>query len=178
MSVVDYPVPQAGTNNGTAAGLSAAPRPLHRLAEVRRQQGVTRRTVARRLDTDVHHVKREERETSDLSLSQLYRWQQVLDVPVSELLVESDDPLSTPVMKRAQLVRLMKTAAAILERSQQAGIQRMAQVLVDQLIDIMPELAEVRPWHAVGKRRSQDELGQAAERGRWTDFLHELPDSA
>lgn len=176
MSVVDFPVPHAGTKNGTAAGLPAAQRALHRLAEVRRLQGVTRRTMARRLDTDVHQVKRQEHETTDLPLSELYRWQEVLDVPVSELLVESDDPLSTPVMKRAQLVRLMKTATAILHRSQQAGIQRMAQVLVDQLIEIMPELADVHPWHAVGKRRSQEELGQAAERGLWTDFLHEPSD--
>jgi len=52
----------------------------------------------------------------------------------------------------------------------------MAEVLVEQLTEIMPELAGVHPWHAVGKRRSQDELGVAAERGLWSDFLHELPD--
>jgi len=40
----------------------------------------------------------------------------------------------------------------------------MAQVLVDQLIELMPELKDVNPWHAVGKRRTQNEVGQAAER--------------
>lgn len=176
MSVVEYPIPHVGSVHGPPAGIAADARPLHRLAEVRRLQGVSRRTVARRLNTDIHQVKLQEQQHVDLSLSDLYRWQEALDVPVSELLVDSNDPLSTPVLQRAQLVRLMKTAAAILERSQQIGIRRMAQVLVDQLIEIMPELAEVHPWHAVGKRRSQDELGKAAERGLWTDFLHELPD--
>jgi transcriptional regulator with XRE-family HTH domain len=161
---------------GAPAESSAGARRLHRLAEVRRQQGVSRRTVARRLNKDVRQVKLQERQDVDLPLSELYRWQQVLDVPVSELLVDSNDPLSPPVMQRAQLVRLMKTAAAILERSQQLGIRRMAENLVAQLVEIMPELAEVHSWHAVGKRRSQDELGRAAERGLWTDFLHELPD--
>jgi transcriptional regulator with XRE-family HTH domain len=176
MSIVEYPVPQVEPTSGMPASVSADARRLHRLAEVRRAQGVSRRTLARRLNIDVHQVTRQEKEDADLSLSELYRWQEVLDVPVSELLVESNDPLSLPVMKRAQLVRLMKTAAAIMERSQQVGIRRMAQVLVEQLTEIMPELAGVHPWHAVGKRRSQDELGIAAERGLWTDFLHELPD--
>jgi len=176
MSIADYPVPQVGTVGGTPAEIAAGVRRLHRLAEVRRQQGVSRRTVARRLNKDVRQVKFQERQDTDLPLSELYRWQEVLDVPISELLVESNDPLSPPVMQRAQLVRLMKTAAAILERSQQPGIRRMAENLVAQLVEIMPELVEVHPWHAVGKRRSQDELGKAAERGLWTDFLHELSD--
>jgi len=52
----------------------------------------------------------------------------------------------------------------MLARSQQVSIRRMAEVLVGQLIEIMPELAGVAPWQAVGKRRTQDEQGQAAER--------------
>jgi Tat protein secretion system quality control protein TatD with DNase activity len=109
-----------------------------------------------------------------LSLSTLYEWQQVLDVPVNELLVEAEEPLSTPVMKRAQLLKLMKTAMAIKQRSGQGAIQRMAEVLVNQLVEIMPELAEVTPWHAVGKRRSQSELGQAAMRTISADVLHDM----
>lgn len=139
-------------------------RPLHRLAHVRRLQGVSRRTLARRMNTDVREIKMQEREDSDLLLSQLYQWQQALEVPVGELLVESDDPLSAPVLRRAQMVRLMKTATAILERSQQVSIRRMAQVLVDQLVELMPELDGVTPWHVIGKRRTQDETGQAAQR--------------
>ena len=67
--------------------------------------------------------------------------------------METEEPLSAPVMKRAQMVRLMKTAQAILERSSQPSIRRMAQTMTEQLIEIMPELADVGPWHAVGKRR-------------------------
>ena len=42
-------------------------------------------------------------------------------------------------------------------------------MLVGQLIDLMPELAEVSAWHSVGQRRTQDELGRIAEQS--------LPDS-
>lgn len=176
MSIIDYSVPATRTRYAAAVKMPTAARPLHRLAEVRRLQGVSRRTLARRLNTEVSQVKWQEQETSDLLLSRLYQWQEVLDVPVAELLVETGDPLSAPVMRRAQMVRLMKTATAILQRSQQASIRRMAQVLVGQLTEMMPELASVNPWHAVGKRRTQDELGQAAQRGLWADFLHELLD--
>ncbi len=163
MSIVDYTV--LGTGIAPDSPLrSEAPHPrLHRLAEVRQQQGISRRTLARRMNIDLAQVKHQE-ETADLPLSALYAWQQALDLPIAELLVEADESLSTPVMKRAKMVRIMKTAAAILERAQQQGIRRMAQMLVEQLVDLMPELAEVTPWHAVGKRRTKDDLGQAAQR--------------
>ena len=106
-----------------------------------------------------------------MMLSALYAWQEVLDAPIAELLVESEEPLSAPVLRRAQMVRLMKTAGAILERAQQPSIRRMAQMLVDQLCEVMPELKGVSPWHAVGRRRTQDELGQAAYRRIPTDVF-------
>ncbi|HUT95699.1 MAG TPA: hypothetical protein VMY37_39960 [Thermoguttaceae bacterium] len=151
-----------------------ADRPLHRLALVRRREGVSPRTVARRLRIDVARVKAQEDENADMLLSTLYQWQEALDVPIGELLVESNDPLSAPVLKRAQLVRLMKTATTIFERSHQISIRRMAQTLIEQLLELMPELKSVTPWHAVGQRRTRDELGQAARRGLSLDWF---PDS-
>jgi transcriptional regulator with XRE-family HTH domain len=151
-------------------------RPLHRLGTVRRLQGISRRTVARHLNTEVATVKLEERETTDMLLSKLYEWQKALDVPVAELLVEAGDPLSAPVLRRAQLVRVMKTAQAILGETKQTRIRRMAQTMVDQLIEIMPELREVGPWHTVGRRRRRDEHGVAAERRLSEDVFLDLMD--
>ena len=176
MSIVDCGVPASGTMHGAAIRMPCADRPLHRLAAVRQQQGVTRRTLARRLGMDISTVKWQELSTSDLSLSKLYKWQEVLEVPVAELLVESEETLSAPVLRRAQLVRLMKTAAAILERSQQVAIRRMAQMLVEQLIEIMPELASVGPWHTVGRRRTRNEMGQAAQRRLSVDLFRRSDD--
>ena len=139
-------------------------RPMQRLASVRRQQGVSRRTVARRLNVDLEDVRQQECETADLPLSVVYAWQKVLDVPVTELLVEAGDGLTTPVLERSQLVRLMKTVLAISEQARQESIRRMAQTMANQLTEIMPELAEVGPWHTVGKRRHLNELGIAAQR--------------
>jgi transcriptional regulator with XRE-family HTH domain len=139
-------------------------RPMQRLAVVRRQQGVSRRTVARRLNIDVEQVHQQESATADLPLSVLYAWQKVLDVPVSELLVEAGDGLTTPILERSQLVRLMKTVLAIIEQARQESIKRMAQTMAAQLTEIMPELAQVGPWHTVGKRRRLNELGIAAQR--------------
>lgn len=163
-------VPEAVHVHGTT------PRPLHRVGTVRRLQGISRRTVARHLKMDVNQVKQQERETSDMPLSRLYDWQQLLDVPIAELLVEAGDPLSAPVLKRAQLVRVMKTALAIHETTEEISVRRMAQTLVDQLTEIMPELKGVGPWHAVGERRRRDEYGVAAERRLSDDVFFELKD--
>ena len=86
MSVMNCSVPGVGNPDGLK--VPTAKRPLHRVGAVRRLQGVTRRTVARRLNVDVTQVKLQEQETTDLPLSTLYEWQEVLDVPVAELLVE------------------------------------------------------------------------------------------
>jgi transcriptional regulator with XRE-family HTH domain len=176
MSIMDYSGPASGVRCGAAVEMPIADRPLHRLAAVRRQQGISHRTLARRLNIEVSRVKSQERENADMWLSTLYEWQRSLEVPVGELLIDSNDPLSAPVMKRAQMVRLMKTATAILERTQQLAIRRMAQMLVEQLLEIMPELQGVTPWHAVGKRRTQDEIGLAALRGLSVDWLRTLCD--
>lgn len=138
-------------------------RVFHRIREVRVQQGVSLRTAARHMNSDVRSARQEEEETADLTLSQLYAWQQVLDVPVTELLAESEDSLSRPVLERARMVRVMKTAQAILEKAPTPAIKRMAQMLVEQLTEVMPELAAVSPWHSVGQRRSLDDLGRIAE---------------
>ena len=144
---------------------------FHRISEVRQQQGVSLRSAARRMGADVSQLKAEEKPGADLRLSDLYRWQQALDVPVTDLLVEQTDPLSRPIMQRAQMVRVMKTAAAILEQTSSASVKTMAQTLVEQLVDIMPELAEVSPWHTVGQRRSLDEYGRAFDRRLSDDLL-------
>lgn len=147
---------------------------LHRLAQVRRLQGVSRRTLARRMSVEVSEIRRQEEEACDLPLSELYRWQQALGVPISELLVESQDTLSQPLLQRAQLVRLMKTTLALLEQADQEAIRLMAQTLVEQLVEIMPELRGVTAWHAVGQRRRLDELGIAATRTLSADVFVDL----
>ena len=137
---------------------------LHRLAAVRRLQGISRPALAQRMNVDVASICRHEEETRDLPLIVLYQWQKALDVPIAELLVEPGDALSEPLMQRAQLVRLMKTALALVEQADSEEVRTMAQILVDQLVQIMPDLQGLGAWCVVGKRRSLDELGAAATR--------------
>jgi len=117
-------------------------------------------------------VRRQLDETTDLKLSELYNWQRVLDVPVGDLLVDPDEPLSRPILERAQMIRLMKTASSILEHAESIPVQRMARTMVDQLIAMMPELEEVGPWHSVGQRRSMEEYGRTAENSVPDNFFN------
>lgn len=137
---------------------------LHRLAEVRRQQGVTLRNVARRLGLEMQVVRRQEQPESDLRVSELLMWQQVLEVPLAELLVEGEGQLSGPILERSRMVKLMKTAAAIRERTRDTPLERMVEMLVAQILEIMPELRDVTPWHTVGARRTLGDLGRTASR--------------
>lgn len=133
---------------------------LHRIAEVRQRQGVTLRNVARRLGMSLPLVRRQEQPDCDLRISDLHRWQEVLEVPVAELLVEADGQLSGPVLERSRMVKLMKTAAAIRERTEGQPVGRMVTMLIEQILEIMPELSDVTPWHTVGQRRTLDDIGR------------------
>jgi transcriptional regulator with XRE-family HTH domain len=139
--------------------------PLHRLAAVRRQQGLSRHAVASRLNISVEQVRQQENESCDLPLSTLYAWQRALDVPATELLVGPDDRQPCSVAMRSLLLRLMKTVQTISERTKQDSIRWMAETMAGQLIEAMPELADVGGWCVGGKPRGLKDLGAAARRG-------------
>ncbi|MCA9185840.1 MAG: hypothetical protein R3E01_30750 [Pirellulaceae bacterium] len=158
---------QPSNHNGNSKPLtksSDARKQYHRIATVRQQQGMSLRSVSRQTGVEVRQLRLQEQETEDLKLSDLFLWQAVLDVPLIDLLADPGTGLSQPVLERARLVRIMKTVKAIVERAHDPAISRLAETLESQLIEIMPELAEVGPWHSVGQRRSLDEFGRAAER--------------
>ena len=145
--------------------------PLHRLGMVREREGISQRSVARCLGISVSDVAEQERESADIRLGDLYKWRDVLNVPLVELLVDPGNSLSPPVMIRAQLVRVMKTALSIRERARRVPIQRMAQNLLEQLIGIMPELRDVQAWPTVGSRRTHGKYGRIVERIMPDSFL-------
>lgn len=155
----DHPV-VASIGPARVVPVKSPGQPLNRLREVREQQGVSTRTVSRHLQLDAAQVRQQEQPTADLKLSDLYRWQAILDVPVANLLVEDSDPLSPAIAQRAKLVRIMKTVMAMAEDPSSAGVKTFITNLLDQLVDLMPELREVGAWPSVGQRRTADEQGR------------------
>lgn len=162
LNEADAPLGRGGDRQVEREIPSRPKRGLHRIAAVRRQQGVTLRNVARRLGTEIGVVRRQEQDDCDLRISDVLLWQQVLEVPIAELLVEGEGQLSGPVLERSRMVKLMKTAAAIRERTGGTPVGRLVNMLVEQILEIMPELRDVTPWHTVGQRRTLEELGKIA----------------
>ncbi|MGL6225316.1 MAG: hypothetical protein ACRC10_01670 [Thermoguttaceae bacterium] len=145
-------------------GVSEETMPLHRIGEVRRAQSFSLATVARRLNIDIADARIAEDERSDMLLSMLYRWREVLDVPVSELLIDPDELPSNPIRNRGQLLRMMKTVQSILKGTKEPRIKLLAQTLADQMIELMPELEGVSAWPSVGQAREFKDYGQAVFR--------------
>ncbi len=129
------------------------PGELHRIAEVRDEQGISLRTVSRRTGIDVAVLRAQEEGSADIHLIDLYKWQAALEVPVGDLLHESGSSLSPPIRQRAQLVRIMKTALSILENAPAGRVARLSEMLKEQLLELMPELAHVVAWPNQGSRR-------------------------
>lgn len=123
--------------------VSPSKKPLHGIADVRRRQGISVRSAARRLQMSIDQVRRQEEPSNDMLLSELMRWQQAIHVPLADLFVETDGPLSEPIMTRARMLRIMKTVRAIKESATSTSIQRFATMLEQQLVELMPELKDV-----------------------------------
>ncbi len=121
---------------------------------------------SRKLKLTAVEVAEQERETTDLRLSQLYRWQEAIEVPLPELLLEDAEEASLGIQLRARMVRIMRTVRSISQRSRQSGIRRLAQNLAELLEEMMPELDDVKPWPAKGRLRRRDDFGEALRRGR------------
>ena len=130
MSTVNYEhsfdTPRVDLSQAIAGGRRQASRCLHRISEVRQQQGVSLRSVSRRMDMTVQEIREQEDSSADLRISDLLKWQEVLEVPLADLLVDADGPLSDPVSRRAGMLRLMKTAKAIQEAAQDRSVVRLA----------------------------------------------------
>ena len=105
----------------------------------------------------------------------LHAWREILDVPIADLLVEPGDGLPAPILLRSQLVRLMKTVRTLLTKTKQDSVRWLAETMIEQLVEIMPEVSEVGVWNAGGKRR-RHELGVAAQRRLATDAFVERDD--
>jgi transcriptional regulator with XRE-family HTH domain len=135
---------------------------FHRIAAVRLEQGISLSSVAKRLRMDIAETRRQEDEKTDLSLSQLYRWREVLEVSTGELVLEPEEIPTNPIKNRCQLVRMMKTVRSIIIESKSEVILVFARQLESQLIELMPELATIAAWPSIGQSRDHRSPGAAA----------------
>ncbi len=142
---------------------------FHRLAEVRNEQGLSLRTVCRRLGDSMNQVRQQECETYDLRISQLYAWQAALEVPLWECIFAPVDGLEANVGSRAAMLVSAKLLKSILEPDNVFGEAKvLLELLVGQISECFPDfsgyMAEIGAMHTVGQRRSTDELGAIAYR--------------
>ena len=145
-------------------------RALHRIRAVRQEQGLSLRRIAQQMKMDIEVLREEEEHDTDMPLSRLYAWQKALEVPVADLLVDNDSPLSAPVLQRARMVRLMKSVAGILEKTREPTVRRLAEGMAEQLKQMMPELQGVTPWHEASDRRQPVRFGRIVQQVYSYDF--------
>ncbi|MBA61820.1 MAG: hypothetical protein CMJ76_05575 [Planctomycetaceae bacterium] len=137
---------------------------VNRIAFVREQQEMTLRSVARHTGVDVRTLRKQEKPTANLTLTELADWSKALDVPVANLIEEPESTLDNPVKKRAAMVRIMRSAMSIHDAAESGKMSALAETLVSQLVELMPELEGLAAWPQYGQRRGPEEVGRVAER--------------
>lgn len=137
----------------------------HRVATVRKLEGMSAARAATRLGVPVSHIERLEDEHLDLPISLLYAWHRALEVPMAELMLEGSDGALGAIWDRARLLKAMKTVASIREVADDPEIKRMATNLRNELLQVMPELDEVKAWPRAGTPRKPHEcLGRILDK--------------
>ena len=140
----------------STAGRSATPRvvirnevhsdtPSHRLREIREQTSTSLRTVSGKTGIPIRKLREHER-TDDISVSDLIRWRDALDVPTMELFRDSPDRIEEMVKIRAGLIQLMRSVRSLLQTGLDDDQKAMAQNMDNELQRLMPELDRIRPW--------------------------------
>lgn len=129
----------------TAKRAGSRPAPLHRIDRACLRRGISAEAAAGWLNLEPSEVQEQLDQQSDMKLSQLYEWQELLGAPLTELLVDPDDVLADPVQAQAELGKIMEAAISIKKGSRQASTRRLAIMLIEQLIELAPKLESVRP---------------------------------
>lgn len=150
---------------------SASGQPLHRIVRVMENECVGIRTAAHRMNVSMAQIRSEAETTYDLRLSDLYRWQSALRVPVGELLNEPATNLSPAVAWRGRMLKVMRTMRSIQVIANEEAVQSLAMIVVQQLEEMMPELNQVSAWPLQGQRRTGDELGAVVDKQVSDDFF-------
>ncbi len=162
------------TTKGSVSKEHKSIKPLHRIAAVRECQGMSLPSCARRLGITLTEARHQEKPTTDLTLSQLMAWREALDVPLSELIGNADDFIEDPIQNRAKMVKIMKSARQIDEIAKETRVQRVAKMLVEQLVEVMPELEFVSAWPDVGQSHENRTSGIPVCRGISEETLSRL----
>ncbi len=126
--------------------------PLHRLREARLNAEVSLRTLSKRTGIPVTVLKEQE-ESHNIRLIDLFRWRDALGVPINELLSEAPDNLSETSRHRASLIQVMRYVKSLLQTEQTDQQQALTRNIETKLRLLMPELDEVRSWPVYGDRR-------------------------
>ena len=155
-------------------GSTASAQHLHRLKSARLNAGVSLRAMARRMKVPVSVAKAEEDGKRDMYISDLHRWQEALQVPLHELIEPPSNSLSEPIRQRACMIRLAKTAKTLLRNCSQERQRLLAERMVDQLQELMPELEEIGTWPE-GTGRSRDDLGRVGYEITTNDWHFPVP---
>ena len=142
----------------------------HRLQATRLREGVSLRSLAKRLQVPISTAKAQEEGRCALYLSDLYRWQRALKVPISDLLDVPEPNLENDIRQRACLVRIIKTAKSLVQSCTVDQEARLARQIVDQVHEMMPELTEVSAWPE-GRSRPLTDLGRAADVISTTEWM-------
>lgn len=114
---------------------------MNLLGEARTAQGVSLESISRFLGMTPRQIKALEDSSYDPRVSEIHKWQKALDIPISELISECECELSGPILSRAKMVRLMKTAISLREAEKMKST--LSQLLIDQILEIMPELSSM-----------------------------------
>ena len=142
------------------------PQNLHQIGEVRKREGISRRTMVRYFKAyglSSEEIMHQEEQSTDLQITDVRRWASALALPVRELFYSLETGIADETRDKAAMVKLVKSMKSLQEvaaKLKKNSIVKITGRILDDVYALLPEFENVSPWPIFGQTRGTDDLGR------------------
>ena len=152
---------------------------FHHIREIRTRKGISLDYCAEAIGISLEAARRQEKPTSNLSISQLIKWMDVLRVRCSEILGQEVDDLDDPIFHLEELLNVRKLAKSIHMGTREENTHYVAENLITVLDNLILDSKDVAGGDNIGQahkdlRRAAETPEKKAETKKSGETFHDI----
>ncbi|MCR5359895.1 MAG: helix-turn-helix domain-containing protein [Thermoguttaceae bacterium] len=152
---------------------------FHHIHEIRTRKGISLDYCAKKIGISLAAARKQEKPTSNLSISQLIKWMDVLNVQLSEILGLEEGDLDDPIFHLTELLKVKDLAESIQGGTREGSIYCVAGNLITNLDNLIFDSKDVAGGENVGqaqkdRRRAAEIPEKKAETKKVGETFHDI----
>ncbi len=152
---------------------------FHHIREIRTRKGISLDYCAEKIGISLAAARKQEKPTSNLNISQLIKWMDVLNVQLSEILGQEVDDLDDPIFHLEELLNVRKLAKSIHMGTREENTHYVAENLITVLDNLILDSKDVAGGDNIGqaqkdRRRAAETPEKKAETKKSGETFHDI----